>query len=400
MARFPPTPRPPSSTSPPSTRLDNGFFTVYPCSDPQPNSSSLNYTTGVNGANELIADLDATGKLCVFTSASAHLLVDVVGYVKPNADLSITKSDSVDPVAAGTAFTYTVEVANSGAHTATDVVVTDTLPAEATLVSTAGCAEDPAGVPTCTLGDIAAGASKSFTVQTTVALGTSGTITNTAAVDSSTGDPNAANNAASENTDVFQVGTITVVKDFVGTAGLVNLGIDMVPQVTDVGDGGTTGAVTVETGNHSASEAAGTGTDLNDYNTTYSCLEDSNAASPVAGSATSTTNIPVEEGDAWTCTFTNTRKTGTIEVVKDFVGTAGLVDLSVDGSVEAVNQGDGGTTGAGQRRHRQPHRIRGRVSWHRPRRLRRRVLLRRRHQHGVTGQRRGRDHRKHSRRGR
>ena len=60
---------------------DVGFVTVHPCVDPLPNASSLNFVEGVNGANELIALLDADGKVCVYTSASTHLLVDVVAYI-------------------------------------------------------------------------------------------------------------------------------------------------------------------------------------------------------------------------------------------------------------------------------------------------------------------------------
>ena len=58
--------------------------------------------------------------------------------------------------------------------------------------------------------------------------------------------------------------------------------------------------------------------------------------------------IPVEAGDAWTCTFTNTRDTGTIEVVKELdpPGDPGLFDLIVDATTEATDVGDGGTTGA------------------------------------------------------
>ncbi len=63
--------------------LAAGFFTVTACVAPTPNASSLNYRAGVNGANELVVPLSATGKICVFTSASTFLLVDVVGYVKP-----------------------------------------------------------------------------------------------------------------------------------------------------------------------------------------------------------------------------------------------------------------------------------------------------------------------------
>ena len=148
-------------------------------------------------------------------------------------------------------------------------------------------------------------------------------------------------------TNTRNTGSIEVVKDFVGTAGLVDLLVDASTEVSDVGDGGTTGAVTVNTGDHSASEAAGTGTDLGDYNSTYSCLEDSNGASPINGSGTTTASIPVEDGDAWTCTFTNTRKTGSIEVVKELVPSddTGQFNLQIDGVTAVTDVGDGGTTG-------------------------------------------------------
>ena len=55
-----------------------GFFTVDDCTTA--NASSLNYTTNVNGANELVVKLNGDGELCVFTFAATHLLVDVVGY--------------------------------------------------------------------------------------------------------------------------------------------------------------------------------------------------------------------------------------------------------------------------------------------------------------------------------
>jgi Right handed beta helix region len=58
-----------------------GFVTVHPCLPTRPNASSLNHVAGVNGANELIASLDATGKICLYTDQSTHLIVDVVGYL-------------------------------------------------------------------------------------------------------------------------------------------------------------------------------------------------------------------------------------------------------------------------------------------------------------------------------
>ena len=124
-------------------------------------------------------------------------------------------------------------------------------------------------------------------------------------------------------TNTRKTGTLEVVKvlDPDTDPGVFDLQIDGATAggATDVGDGGTTGAVTVGTGNHTAGEAAGTGTDLADYDTTYSCVEDTNAASPIDGPGSTTINIPVAEGDAWVCTLTNLRKTGTIEVVKALV---------------------------------------------------------------------------------
>jgi uncharacterized repeat protein (TIGR01451 family) len=46
----------------------------------------------------------------------------------PNADLSVVKVDSPDPVVVGSTLTYTVTVANAGPDTATDVLVFDFLP--------------------------------------------------------------------------------------------------------------------------------------------------------------------------------------------------------------------------------------------------------------------------------
>ena len=53
-------------------------------------------------------------------------------------------------------------------------------------------------------------------------------------------------------------------------------------------------------------------------------------------------------GDAKTCTITNTRKTGTITVVKDLIPSAdsGRFDLRIDGSVVRANAGDGDGSGA------------------------------------------------------
>lgn len=57
-----------------------GFVTTHPCLPALPLASSLNHIAGVNGGNEVIAELDATGKICLFTSQETDLTVDVAGY--------------------------------------------------------------------------------------------------------------------------------------------------------------------------------------------------------------------------------------------------------------------------------------------------------------------------------
>jgi len=91
----------------------------------------------------------------------------------PSLDLTINKTDSVDPVAVGDDTVYTIRIDNSGPSAAEDVSVTDTLPGGANLsfqsVAGVSCSATPAvgsfgGTLTCEPGYLPAGASTSFTV--------------------------------------------------------------------------------------------------------------------------------------------------------------------------------------------------------------------------------------------
>jgi uncharacterized repeat protein (TIGR01451 family) len=131
------------------------------------------------------------------------------------ADLRISKIDSPDPVNAGGTLSYSVTVTNDGPSPATDVVVVDTLPAGVTYVtSTDSCVQAPVGTLTCTLGSIAANASKNFTIQVTVGASVpNGTVlTNTAVVSGHEEDPNTANNTASATTIVNTQADLLVTK--------------------------------------------------------------------------------------------------------------------------------------------------------------------------------------------
>ncbi|MEM7207536.1 MAG: chitobiase/beta-hexosaminidase C-terminal domain-containing protein [Pseudomonadota bacterium] len=129
----------------------------------------------------------------------------VVSASTPEADLSINKVDSVDPVLPGNTLVYTITVNNAGPDLAENVVVTDTLPAGVTFVASSNCINDPTGVPTCELGDITSGGSASYTIEVTVDASTSGVITNTASVSADTTDPDTGDNSTSENTTISVV---------------------------------------------------------------------------------------------------------------------------------------------------------------------------------------------------
>ena len=127
---------------------------------------------------------------------------------RPQADLSVTKTDSPDPVTVRSNVTYTVTVTNSGPATATGVTLVDRLP-DAVFVSVSAtqgtCARDGKGrrdgVVTCDLGSLAPGASATVTIVVTTSR--EGTIANTATVRANEPDADRADNTATEETTVL-----------------------------------------------------------------------------------------------------------------------------------------------------------------------------------------------------
>jgi iron transport multicopper oxidase len=62
--------------------LAAGSLIVYPCGTTPPSISNLVFTGGAGVHNMVSARVPSSGKVCVYSSASTHLVVDVLGYTK------------------------------------------------------------------------------------------------------------------------------------------------------------------------------------------------------------------------------------------------------------------------------------------------------------------------------
>ena len=134
--------------------------------------------------------------------------------VNAAADLSLTKSDSPDPVLAGELLTYSLGSRTTpGPQAATGVTVTDTLPAgvlfESATPSQGSCSES-SGTVTCALGTVANAGSASVEMQVRPQEG--GQITNQAGVSSDVADQAPGNNSASTETTVDPAADLSLTK--------------------------------------------------------------------------------------------------------------------------------------------------------------------------------------------
>jgi uncharacterized repeat protein (TIGR01451 family) len=254
--------------------------------------------------------------------------------VNDGADLSITKTDSADPVDTGATVTYRLTVHNNGGLEATGVTVTDNLPSGLTYQSATpsqGSCSEASGAVACSLGGLVNGADA--TIDIAVTAQTVGTITNTASVQADQVDGNAQNNSASESTTITGIADLSITNsdspDPVGAGqtltyslGVTNNGPSSAPSVT-VRDNLPSGVSyqSTTTSQGSCSQAAGTVTcDLG----------------PVASGASATINIQVVPAAAGTLTDTATVSgsqsvdhNGANDSATATTAVKGLTDLSI-----------------------------------------------------------------------
>lgn len=153
---------------------------------------------------------DATVSSATFDDDLSDNLDTVATDVTGSADLSITKTDSPDPVLAGNDLTYTLTVTNDGPSTANDVEVTDTLPADTSFVEGVDgngatvCALVQPGIVVCDLETMGPGESETLyiTVNVDPSVPDDAVLENSATVTSSTPDPDPSDNTATASTEV------------------------------------------------------------------------------------------------------------------------------------------------------------------------------------------------------
>jgi len=169
--------------------------TILPPDTPAPDFANRNIYARVNNVGPFV--------ITTYTAPPPNTNV---------ADLSVSISDSVDPVTGGNHLTYTVNVHNNGPNAATEAVLRDGLSPDVLFVSANAsqgiCNEEDATVM-CKLGTIASGVNVTVTLVVEAYEGqtsfpTAGkTITNLASVNANESDPNQANNVDTENTNAL-----------------------------------------------------------------------------------------------------------------------------------------------------------------------------------------------------
>ncbi|MCB1609088.1 MAG: DUF11 domain-containing protein [Xanthomonadales bacterium] len=179
-------------------------------------SGNLLVTNG-SGVHEI--DRSANVIRSIVTGVSARFISLVGGAAE--ADLALTKTGPVAPLAPGEIGTFVLSVNNIGPDDAQMVVVTDTFPVGLDFVSSDCGAMQASQVITWNVGTLAAAATATCNVSFSSAI--AGSYTNNASVTSDTTDPDPANNTAAATVNVTSA-DLTLVKTAGGPVALGDLG--------------------------------------------------------------------------------------------------------------------------------------------------------------------------------
>jgi large repetitive protein len=205
----------------------------------------------------------------------ATLTNAVQGATAANVDLSITKTaaNSNAAVAAGTNETYTITVTNNGTADATGVVANDVLPSTVAFVSGTTSVNgvnvsNVNGSVSSNLGTLAHNQTATLTI--TVTPNATGSITDTAYVESNENDLNQSNNSASVTTQVISAASqanLSIVKVAAPNPGTVGQSLTYTLIVTNTGAASAANVVVSDTLPSGVTFASGS-TDVNGVNVT------------------------------------------------------------------------------------------------------------------------------------
>lgn len=279
----------------------NGQIVTIPVGTIAPSDPVRVFTVTTNVAASVTATLSNTVTVRSSQQASEVSLTNNEAVqttaVNPTAVLTITKNDNVTSATPGSTLTYTIQVSNAGPSNASNVVVTDALPAGVTFANGSapgGTISQTGSSLSIPFGTVAAGSSATASVTINIGTATRGTLTNSVNV-TGTG-VTAGTLTATENTPLVPSFDITVA------------------QTVAIGTGTPSGSVqaiandllnfTIVVSNAATSPSAATGVTLT--NVLPSGVTFQSGSGP-NGAITSLTNIPVgtlEPGA--TATFTVT----------------------------------------------------------------------------------------------
>jgi len=152
-----------------------------------------------------------------------------------SADLSLTKTASPNPGQTAVPLSYRITVTNNGPATATNVVVTDTLPGSVAFGSATATQGNcnGSGPVNCNVGTLAVGGSAIVTIVVTPSA--PGQITNTASVTASESDFDSTNNTASTTTVIQPAASSPVMLDDNLTVSTVISGLDQPTSMAFIG---------------------------------------------------------------------------------------------------------------------------------------------------------------------
>jgi uncharacterized repeat protein (TIGR01451 family)/uncharacterized delta-60 repeat protein len=217
---------------------------------PPPYSTNLSIFNGnnPNGAWSLYVIDDTLGNSGVISNGWS-LTLTIAGVVPPAADVGLAMTAAPATVVTTSNVIYTLTVANYGPSAATNIAVTDTLPAGMAYVNSSpsqGTVDYTAGVVTWTVPVLATNATASLAL--VLQANSSGVITNAARVTTATTDPNPDDDTASAVVNVVSP-TADLALDLADTPDPLLLGNYLTYTITVLnrGTATATGVVVVDT---------------------------------------------------------------------------------------------------------------------------------------------------------